>query len=99
MANPLDFLPLTFGIILVLEVGFALPIRNDKCTEDIEDTSTNFHFGAVTDEFIHSTAMTDDVFERVDELGFGLHRIDVNDVGIAPYEDLGKVVTIDGGNS
>jgi hypothetical protein len=68
MNKLLKLLPVTFGVILVLVVWFALPILNDEGTKYVLDTVADLNGGTVTDKFIHgSSPLADFVFKGVDE--------------------------------
>ena len=47
-------LPTTFSWVLVLLVGFALPVLDHKHVENLFDSGTHFGLGAVTNEAIQS---------------------------------------------
>jgi hypothetical protein len=93
-----DILPAAFSMILVLVVWLALPISDDKGTQDVMGSFTDFIRTTITDEFIHSTTFADDILEGVDEFLRAVHGEDVNDVGVTTDEDLGTSVTVDSGN-
>jgi hypothetical protein len=80
MCNAFKFLPLAFGIVLVLIVRLTLPIFDDKGTKDVKDILADFDLGTVTNELVHGTTRTDDVLEGGWEFTGGFHPIDVDDV-------------------
>ncbi len=83
-----DILPATFGMVLVLVVGFTLPIGNDKGAQNIVSSFADLISTVVTGKFIHgTTTFTYDVFKGVDELLGTVHRKDVNNVCVAADED------------
>ena len=94
-----DDLPHAFSEVLVLIVGFTLPVVDVKGAEYIEDALADFDAGAVTDEFVHGTAFADDILKGVDKLSFGLEGVNVSDKGMAADEKLGSfdATGVDGG--
>ena len=93
-----DILPAAFSMILVLVVWLTLPISDDKGTQDVMGSFTDFIRTTITDEFVHSTTFADDILESVDEFLRAVHGEDVNDVGVTTDEDLGTSVTVDSGD-
>jgi hypothetical protein len=61
VCNAFKFLPLAFGIVLVLIVRLTLPIFDDKGTKDVKDILADFDLGTVTNELVHGTTRTNDV--------------------------------------
>jgi hypothetical protein len=59
--NAFKFLPLAFGIVLVLIVWLTLPIFDDKGTKDVKDIFADFDLGTVANELVHGTTRTDNV--------------------------------------
>ena len=94
VGEALSVTPASFSKILVLEVGFALPGIDHEVPEDIKDAFGDFNRGTVADEFVHGTAFTNDLKKSVDELGIGLHTVDVNDHGFTTDENLYRMDTV-----
>jgi hypothetical protein len=63
----LEFLPVTFSVVLMLIVGFALPILNDEGTENVLDTIADFNRGTIADKFIHGSPLAYFILEGVDK--------------------------------
>ena len=80
----LEEFPSSFGRVLVLKICFALPIVDDKVPEDVLNTTRGFTLSIIGDQLVHSSSVTYDVFESVDELSLTLHSIDIDNAGLAP---------------
>jgi hypothetical protein len=88
MGESFDLLPLSFSVVLVLVLGFTLPVFDDEGTQDIKNSFTGFNGNTITDEFVHSTALTNIILEGTDELIHGFHTIYVDNMGVSTDEDL-----------
>jgi hypothetical protein len=81
MHGMLDMLPTTFAWILMLVLGFRLPIVDVIGPEDILDEVADDFSAIVRDELAHGTATSDFILKGVDELGFELDTMDTDDLG------------------
>ena len=52
VGGALQVLTPTFSRVLVLMVGFTLPVLDEKVAQDVLDFSTDFNLCAVTDELV-----------------------------------------------
>ena len=73
--------------ILMLVLGFALPVINDEGAKDFDDSFGDFDSGTVGNELVHSSPFADDIFECVDKLFLGMHSVNINDKGFTTNED------------
>jgi len=71
----LDVLIPSFGKVLVLLVGFALPCSNNKSTEYLLDSLADFHLGAVTNELCWCPSLGDVFHEGTGKIGGGHHYV------------------------
>ena len=81
VCHPLDILVLSLGGVLVLLVGFTLPITNHERPEDVLDTATDFHLCTVADKFGGGTTATDHIFKCVDEGTISFQRVYITNGG------------------
>mmetsp|Transcript_19591 Transcript_19591/g.56193 ORF Transcript_19591/g.56193 Transcript_19591/m.56193 type:complete len:176 (-) Transcript_19591:38-565(-) len=75
-----------FHGVLVLSVWFAGPLPNTESTKDVQDTSTAEILGMVTQQPGGSTALTNDIFQSIDELFIRLHAKHIHDMRSATAE-------------
>lgn len=80
VSNAFDILVTTFSFVLMLMVGFRLPVFNDIGTEDFFDSCAGGKGGGVADQLDRSTSEPDVIFECLRELLGGVNAIDVDDI-------------------
>jgi hypothetical protein len=79
-------------------VGFALPIANTECLQNIQDPVANLDLSAVTDQFGGCTTATHFVKKDVDKLAVSFHAICVAYWRFHPAEELSNgLATVDSG--
>ena len=87
------------GEVLMLVLGFALPVINDEGAKDFDDSFGDFDSGTVGNELVHSSPFADDIFECVYKLFLGMHSVNINDKGFTTNEDLGHLHPISADSS
>jgi hypothetical protein len=70
VSHAFDILVLSFSRILMLLMWLALPITNDKVTEDVLDTTTDLHLSTVTDKAGGGPTTADDILQCIDKRFF-----------------------------
>ena len=75
-------------------MGFTLPARDTKGTEDINNTLADFHLGTVTDKFGHGATVSDMILEGVDKLAIRFHAIHISEHGAGANKELSNLRTI-----
>ncbi len=69
---PLDILfemaPASFSRVLMLIVGLTLPVIDEESMEDVLDSLGYFDLSTISDEHVHSSPFSYDIFEGVDKL-------------------------------
>jgi hypothetical protein len=76
-----DILVLSFGRILMLLMGFTLPIANDDRPEDIFDSAADFDLGTVANKLGERATASNHILQGVDKCFFGFQGIYITDSG------------------
>ena len=74
-------------------MGFALPIIDAKCSQNILDSGGNLYSSTVASELVHCSPFTDDVFKGIDKFTGGCHAKNIDDKRFASDKDLGVLAT------
>ncbi len=74
--------------ILLLVMGFTLPVINAVGTQDFLDLVADFHLGAVTNKLGQGALCPDLVFQSIDELPISFNGIDISEQGIQCQQRL-----------
>jgi hypothetical protein len=82
--HPFDILVLAFSRILMLLMGFTLPIANDEGPEDILDSATDFDLGTVADKLGGSAMTSNYILQGVDKCLFGFRGYTSQTVEVSP---------------
>jgi hypothetical protein len=81
VCHPFDILVLLFNRILMLLMGFTLPIANDEGPEDIFDSAADFDLGTVANKLQGSATASNHILQGVDKYLFGFQGIYITDSG------------------
>jgi hypothetical protein len=81
VCHPFDILVLAFNWILMMLMGFTLPIANDEGPEDILDSPADFDLGRVANKLGGSAMASNHILQGVDNCLFGFQRIYITDSG------------------
>ena len=90
VGHALDVLVFAFSWVLVLLMGFTLPISDDQVAEDVLDATADLHLGTVTDKPRGCTTTTDDILEGVDKSFLGFQGVDITNSGCEADKELGN---------
>ena len=74
------YLVAAFCRVLVLLIGFTLPVSNVESTKDVKNPFAEFRGGRITDELIHGATLADIVLKSVNKLGISFDAIHVGEV-------------------
>jgi hypothetical protein len=77
--HPFDILVLAFSRILMLLMGFNLPIANDEGPEDILNSAADFDLGTVANKLGGSARTSNHILQGVDKCLFGFQGIYITD--------------------
>ena len=78
---------------------FALPAANDEVAKDIEDLTTDFDLGSITNKLGGCTSFTDIVLQCSREILVTFHGISIRKEGLGSDKDLSNSdTTIHSGN-
>jgi len=75
-------------MVLVLVVWFRLPVSNAVCTQDLLDLIADFNLSMVTDQFGWVSPFLNLIFQHVEELPVGIHRVYICYQGLSTNKDL-----------
>ena len=84
----LDGSVLPLSRVLVLVIGFRLPITDVVGPEDVLDLVGDLNFGLITDKLVHSTTYMDVVFQSIDKLLTRPHGVDGRNQRLFPNREL-----------
>jgi hypothetical protein len=85
-----DILGLAFSWILMLLMGFTLPIANNEGPEDILDSAADFDLGRVADKLGGGATASNHIQLGVDKCLFGFQGMYITDSGGKANEKLGN---------
>ena len=85
---------LMLGIVLLLVVGFTVPVTNDVGTKNVQDTTMSFHLGTIADKFRWGFPVPDKVFKCCNKFTISLHTVYVADSGVEATIKVGLCSTI-----
>ena len=84
----------TLGIVLLLLVGFTVPVTNGIGTKDVQDTTMSFHLGTIADKFRWGSPVPDKVLQVCNKFTISLHTVYVADLGVKATVKLGLGSTV-----
>jgi hypothetical protein len=85
-----DILVLVFSWVLMLLMGFTLPIANDERPKDILDTAADCDLGTVANKLGGSATASNHILQGVDKCLFGFQGIYITDSGGKTNKKLGN---------
>ena len=88
VGHALDVLVFAFSWVLVLLMGFTLPISDDQVAEDVLDVTADLHLGTVADKPRGYSTATDDILEGVDKSFLGFQGVDITNSGREADKEL-----------
>ena len=70
-------------------MGFALPIINAKCSQNVFDPGRYLHGCAVAGKLVHCSPFLDDILKDIDKFRRASHTKNIEDKQFLSNEDLG----------
>jgi hypothetical protein len=81
------------GKVLVLMIGFTLPLRDNQYTKNILDAITGLCTSTIANKFIHISPFADVIFKSVNKLLISFHTVDICNQRGPSDENLGSFNT------
>jgi hypothetical protein len=83
--------------VLLLLMGFTLPIGNVEGMKDVLNLLTDFNLGTVRNELSRSTTASNVILQSIDKLLVSLHAFNITNKGLGTDEKLHiRVTTVNG---
>ena len=70
-------------------MGFALPIIDPKCSQNVFDSGGYLHGSVVAGELVHCSPFSDDILKGIDKFRRASHTKTIEDKQFAANKDLG----------